>query len=240
MRDTTGLYHTAFLLPTRLTLAQVLLDIAQPRTPIEGGANHGTHLAVYLPDAEGNGIEMTWDFPQDVWQPIVDVMRRGDLAQIDSVIRQPLDFEGLLSEAQMAAAPWTGLPAASQVGHVHLRVADLDATARFYHDGLGFETLFNLPEMGAAFFSAGGYHHHLGTNIWNSAGRPSAPAEATGLRDFTIILPDQAELGRVLERLERAGRAYERSASGVRLHDPAQIGVRLVVEGSPESDVTVA
>lgn len=233
-RGTTGLYHTAFLFPTRLALAQAIRHIAATRTPVQGGSNHGTHLALYLPDAEGNGIELAWDFPRAVWEPIVAKMRTGNLAELTDTMRQPLDVDALLAEAQQAPAAWAGLPAGTTVGHVHLHVADLEATTRFYHSLLGFETIFNLPEMGAAFFSAGGYHHHLGGNLWNGPGARPAPADATGLRDFTIVLPDAAELERVLERLGRAGWAVQRSASGVRLQDPARIGVRLTAAGSPE------
>lgn len=227
VRGVTGLYHTAFLYPTRLSLAQVVLNVAATRTPIEGGSNHGTHLALYLPDAEGNGIELAWDFPREVWTPFVDKMRQGRMEDLMTVMRQPLDFEALLAEAQGSSTPWTGVPVGTRVGHVHLRVADLAATARFYHGVLGFETLFNLPEMGAAFFAAGGYHHHIGTNIWHGAGLPPAPANATGLRDFTIILPSQAEFDRALAAVEGAGVSLERDGDGVGLHDPAGIGVRL-------------
>jgi catechol 2,3-dioxygenase len=234
-RGATGLYHTAFLLPSRLALAQVMLNIAQMRTPIQGGSNHGTHLALYLADTEGNGIELAWDFPRAVWEPLVDKMRQGDMQELMTVMRQPLDYDALLAEAQSAAAPWPGLTPEARVGHVHLHVSRLEDTVRFYHAVLGFETIFNLPEMAAAFFSAGGYHHHIGTNLWNGPGAPPAPADATGLRDFTIVLPDQAELARVLARLDRAGHIYERAAEAIRLHDPARIGLRLLVAGAPDN-----
>jgi catechol 2,3-dioxygenase len=226
----TGLYHTAFLLPTRLALAQVILNIAETRTPIQGGSNHGTHLALYLADAEDNGIELAWDFPREVWEPLVAKMRQGSLQELMRTMRQPLDIEALLAEAQSAPTAWTGLPVGSRVGHVHLHVADLEATAHFYHDVLGFETVFSLPEMGAAFFSAGGYHHHIGANTWNGPGARPAPPEATGLRYFTIVLPDQAELERALRRIQQAGIAQDQSAAGVPLRDPSQIGVRLVAD----------
>ncbi|MBL8059051.1 MAG: VOC family protein, partial [Anaerolineales bacterium] len=136
---------------------------------------------------------------------------------------------GLLAEAQRAPEAWAGLPAGAQVGHVHLHVADLDATAQFYHDVLGFETIFNLAEMGAAFFSAGGYHHHLGGNLWNGPGVPPAPAEATGLRHFTLTLPDQDEVDRVAGRLRQAGWALTPTEAGLLVRDPAQIGLVLTV-----------
>ena len=234
VRGTAGLYHTAFLLPTRLALAQVTQNIAVTRTPIQGGSNHGTHLALYLPDAEGNGIELAWDFPRAVWEPIVALMRKGPFEELMNTMRQPLDLEGLLDEAERATTPWPGLTPDAQVGHVHLHVADLDDTERFYQGVFGFETIFNQPQMGAAFFSAGGYHHHIGANLWNGPGARPAPADATGLRDFTILVPDQAEFERVRERLDRASLPYERTATALRLHDPAHIGVRVIVDGAPE------
>jgi catechol 2,3-dioxygenase len=227
VRGTAGLYHTAFLFPARLALAQVILNIAQTRTPVEGGSNHGTHLALYLPDAEGNGIELAWDFPREVWEPLVEKMRRGNMQELMHVMRQPLDIEGLLAEAQRAATPWAGLPAGTTVGHVHLHVAGLDATAQFYRNVLGFEMIFKLPEMAAAFFSAGGYHHHIGTNLWNGPNVPPASAEATGLRYFTIVLPNPDELNRAILRLEQAGLPHESSANGLFVRDPAGIGVQL-------------
>ncbi|MBI3151778.1 MAG: VOC family protein [Chloroflexi bacterium] len=131
VRGVTGLYHTAFLFPTRLALAQVIENIVETRTRIQGGSNHGTHLALYLPDAEGNGIELAWDFPRPVWEPIVEKMRAGKMQELMNVARQPLDIDGLLAEAQSASTPWAGLPAGTSVGHVHLHVADLHATKQF-------------------------------------------------------------------------------------------------------------
>lgn len=228
VRGTAGLYHTAFLFPTRLALAQAILNIAQTRTPVEGGSNHGTHLALYLPDAEGNGIELAWDFPREVWEPLVAKMRTGNMQELMHVMRQPLDIDGLLEEAQRATTPWAGLPAGTSVGHVHLHVADLDATARFYHTVLGFEMIFKVPEMAAAFFGAGGYHHHIGTNLWNGPNVPPAPAEATGLRYFTVVLPNQDELNRALKRIQQAGFTQEPFEGGWLVRDPAHIGLHLV------------
>jgi catechol 2,3-dioxygenase len=228
----TGLYHTAFLFPTRLALAQTIYHIAETRTPVQGGSNHGTHLALYLDDAEGNGIELAWDFPREVWEPLMAAMRTGNLREMMREMRQPLDVPALLDEAEHASTAWSGLPADARVGHVHLRVADLEATARFYHNLLGFETLFKLPEMGAAFFSAGGYHHHIGTNTWSGVGAPPAPADATGLRSYTIVLPNQEELGRLSERIAHVGLSFTPEEGGILVRDPAQIGVRLVVDAA--------
>jgi catechol 2,3-dioxygenase len=233
-RFAAGLYHTAFLYPTRLALAQVIYNIAVTRTRIEGGSNHGTHLALYLDDAEGNGIELAWDFPREVWAPLVDKMRQGRMEELMAVMRQPLDYDALLDEAENSSSAWEGLPPDAQVGHVHLHVADLAASERFYHGLLGFETMMLVPQMQAAFFGAGGYHHHLGANLWRGAGVPPAPADATGLRWFTLLLPSQAELDRVLARLTGAGLSPEQTPDGLLVRDPAGIGVRLAVDGAAE------
>jgi catechol 2,3-dioxygenase len=228
---TTGLYHTAFLLPTRLALAKAIERIAQTRTPVQGGSNHGTHLALYLADPEGNGIELAWDFPREVWAPLVALLRRNAIEAL-SQMRAPLDVRGLLDEAGRHPGKWPGLPAGTRVGHGHLQVTSLVSTSDFYHGLLGFEAMFNMPQMGAAFFAAGGCHHHIGANTWAGAGLPPAPAHASGLDEFTILLPGQSELDSPVERLKRAGVQLEAGATGILLRDPSQIGVRLAVDGA--------
>lgn len=114
---------------------------------------------------------------------------------------EPLDVDDLLSEfADPAEEPFEGLPAGTTVGHVHLRVSDVDETVRFYRDVLGFGVMAQLGPS-AAFLSAGGYHHHVGANVWESRGASPAPSGTAGLRRFTIVVPDRDELERVSERL---------------------------------------
>ncbi len=197
VRGTTGLYHTAILVPTKWELAQLLRNIAETRTPIQGMSNHGTHLAVYLPDAEGNGLELAWDFPREKWPQFGEEMLRGG--------PHPLDVEDLLEELRRDPSSWSGLHPDTKVGHVHLHVADLDTAGRFYHDILGFDTVFKSPDYGIHFVSAGGYHHHIGLNVWHGVGAPTPPPDATGLRYFTIVLPDDDELQKVLQRVQAAG-----------------------------------
>jgi catechol 2,3-dioxygenase len=223
---TTGLYHTAFNVPTRWQLAHLLNSIAQTKTPIQGMSNHGTHLAIYLPDAEGNGIELAWDFPAEQWHKTF----------ADIVARRRFDTHELLRELEQDPAKWQGLDPASRVGHVHLHVADLQATERFYQDILGLEIPHYIRDAPAQFreqarfFSAGGYHHHVGTNIWNGVDAPPPPADAIGLRYYTLVLPDSAELEHVLERVETAGIVIEESQQGILLRDPASNGLLLSVK----------
>jgi catechol 2,3-dioxygenase len=220
VRGTTGLYHTAFLVPTRLELAQLLRRIAETRTPIEGMTNHGTHLAIYLPDAEGNGIELAWDFPRDMWPRSVEEMMSRHRGLTPQEVFQPL---------QETPVDWQGLDAGTQVGHVHLHVSRIPETEKFYRHILGFEVPFEFAGQ-AMFFSVGGYHHHIGTNVWNGVGAPRPPADATGLRYFTVILPDTLELEHVLGRISAAGLATESVDDGVLVRDPAGNGIRFVAK----------
>jgi len=199
LRRTTGLYHTAFLLPTRWDLAHLIKRILVSGAPIHGHSNHGTHLAFYLPDPEGNGIELAWDFPRDEWPMTPDGMY--DIARAP---RSGIDLEELFAELERDSSPWEGLSPSTVVGHVHLHVSSLDASRAFYHGVLGLGVTLDSEDFGALFVSAGGYHHHVGANIWLGEGAPPAPPYATGLRYFTIVVPGQQELDRLIGRLEQA------------------------------------
>jgi catechol 2,3-dioxygenase len=227
VQRTTGLYHTAFNVPTRWELAQLLKRIAETRTPVQGMSDHYTHLAIYLPDTEGNGIELAWDFPREKWEPLLaDVQIRGMEAFAGK--NGPLDYQALLAEELgRDTTPWERLSVGSRVGHVHLHVADLQATWQFYHGVLGFEVPMRFDS--GIFFAAGGYHHHIGTNIWQGAGAPPPPPDAIGLRHFTVVLPDGDELDRLVAYAEQAGLPVVRTDAGVLLRDPAYNGVLLTV-----------
>lgn len=220
-RGATGLYHTAFLLPTRWDLAQLVRQVAETRTPIQGHSNHGTHLALYLPDAEGNGIELAWDFPKEQWP-----MRDGVMS-FEDMPRSGMDIDDLMTELERDPAPWNGLAAGTVVGHVHLHVADIPASEQFYHRLLGFDVVMNSAEFRALFVSAGGYHHHIGLNTWQGAGAPPPAPDATGLRYFSITLPEADELGRLQARLTEAGLPTESTPDGLLLHDPSRNGILL-------------
>lgn len=221
VHGTTGLYHTAFLVPTRWELANLVRQIVETRSPVQGHSDHGTHLALYLPDAEGNGIELAWDFPREQWPMKDGKMRLQDMP------RRGIDLEELMSELERDPSPWLGIDPDTVVGHVHLHVADLDASEGFYHRILGFGVTMKSEEFGALFVSAGGYHHHIGANIWHGAGAPPPPKDATGLRYFTVSLPDEEELARLVERLRHAGVQAIPSEEGYLVDDPSQNGVLL-------------
>jgi catechol 2,3-dioxygenase len=142
----------------------------------------------------------------------------------------PLDVDGVLSEVKNGdggkVEQQAGLPAETVLGHVHLKVADIARAEAFYTGVLGFQ-LTTRYGSSAAFVSAGGYHHHIGLNVWESAGAPPPPPGSAGLRDFSVILPDEMELERVIERVRSAGLQAEEQDHGYLVRDPAQNGVLL-------------
>ncbi|MDR5651503.1 VOC family protein [Ruixingdingia sedimenti] len=167
-----GLFHTAFLMPDRAALGRWLHHVAATRVPLQGSADHLVSEALYLADPEGNGIEVYVDRPRDRWQVSTDGVKMATEA---------LDIQEL---AAAADGPWQGAPAGMVVGHVHLQVGSLPAAESFYHGQLGFAVTSRYP--GALFYGAGGYHHHLATNIWNSRAAGPRDYPATGLAEVEI------------------------------------------------------
>jgi catechol 2,3-dioxygenase len=209
-----GLYHVALLYPSRAELARAAVRSAATRTPIQGASDHGTHEAIYLADPDGNGLELAADRPRALWPDIGD-------PNLFAGGPQPLDLDGLLElvgQERPAPRAASGL----RVGHVHLHVADTAAALRFYTEVVGFETVIDLGPA-AAFVSAGGYHHHLAFNTWRGRGVGPAPANAVGLRHWTVYLPSAAGVAAVRARIERAGIDYERAAAanGLLVSDPS-------------------
>ena len=203
-----GLYHFALLHPSRLELARAAARLAATRTPIQGASDHGISDAIYLPDPDGNGIELAADRPREEW-PDLSVMSGGP---------DPLDL-GALLEPVAEEEPQPSVDPATTIGHVHLHVGDLDAATRFYRDVVGFDVMTHLPS--AVFVAAGGYHHHVGLNTWRGPGVPPAPDNAVGLRHFTIVLKDVAELDALRARAGEAGVSVEDTLEGPLLRDPS-------------------
>ena len=213
----TGLYHFALLVPERVQLAAWLAHAARDRVPLVGLSDHFVSEALYLSDPDGHGIEIYWDRPRDVWE--------GQVAQRMTTL--PLDVDGLLGELDdPRAAPFDCLPARTVMGHVHLKVADIPDSVAFYRDALGFGLMAQLGRQ-AAFLGAGGYHHHVGANTWESRGADPPPPGTAALRHATLVLPDSGERDAVLERLERHGHPARESASGPEVRDPS--GNRLLL-----------
>ncbi len=224
-RRTTGLYHVAIRLPNRRELARVFQRLLEHQWRFHGFSDHKVSEALYLSDPDGNGLELYCDRPREQW-PWQD----GQLA----MSTDPLDIENLLQEVANDAGPWAGIHPQTDIGHVHLHVADLAETEAFYHGILGLDvTQRNYP--GALFFSAGGYHHHLGTNIWAGAGAPPPPPNAVGLQHFAFVLPTDEAIHRIKERLQAAGIAFAESAGVLLLQDPSQNHILLMSEEAAEA-----
>jgi catechol 2,3-dioxygenase len=217
-RRTTGLFHLAVLLPSRRELALALWRLAEARVALDGASDHLVSEALYLHDPDGNGIEIYRDRPREEWPRADGTLEMATL---------PLDLEDILTELPPTAALHPGAPAGTRMGHVHLQVSDLDEAEAFYSGVLGFDVTVK-GYAGALFVSAGGYHHHLGLNTWQSLGAGPPPSGAVGLGSFEVVLPDAAELERVLARVSEAGIESERSDGAAVVRDPSGNFVRLL------------
>ncbi|MGH2996760.1 MAG: VOC family protein, partial [Gaiellaceae bacterium] len=218
----TGLFHFAVRVPDRVDLARWLAHAARASLPLAGLSDHFVSEAIYLSDPDQHGIEIYWDRPRDVWEGQVG-------SKLTSV---PLDVDSLLGELDdPAAEPFAGLPAGTDMGHVHLRVAGILETIEFYRDVLGFELTATI-RLEAAFLAAGGYHHHVGANVWQSRGATPPPPRAAALRHATIVLPDPAERDRVAGRASDAGVELEQHPDGPLVRDPSRNALVLAMVAS--------
>ena len=216
----TGLFHFALLLPDRASLARFLAHAARERVPLQGLSDHDVSEAIYLGDPDHHGIEIYADRPRERWEG--QVMQR--------MTTLPLDTQSLLGELEdPQSEPFEGLPDGTTMGHVHLRVADIPATLAFYRDLLGFELMAEYGEQ-AAFLAAGGYHHHLGANTWESRGASPPPPGSAALRHATIVLPGQADRDRLLALVEEAGQDVEETDDGPLVRDPSGNGLVLAAD----------
>ncbi len=212
---TTGLFHLALLVPDRAALASAIRRVTESGWSFTGASDHLVSEAVYLRDPEGNGIEIYRDRDPDDWDWDGDSVKMATL---------PLDVESVMGELPEQAGPL--MPAGTVLGHVHLNVADLADTEAFYEGILGFDvTTRGYP--GALFLSAGGYHHHVGSNVWEGAGAPAPPAGALGLDAFEVVLPHTGALDQVLAAVADAGVRTVEDAAGTALADPS--GNRLIL-----------
>jgi|HubBroStandDraft_3_1064219.scaffolds.fasta_scaffold16452_2 catechol 2,3-dioxygenase len=208
VRGYCGLYHFALLLPRRVELARWLAHAVHDRVALAGLADHYVSEAIYLSDPDGHGIEIYWDRPRELWEGMV----------AERMTTLPLDTASLFSELpDPVGEPFEHLPLGTSIGHVHLCVADIPRTIAFYRDVLGLALMASLGGQ-AAFLSAGGYHHHLGTNTWESAGAGQAPEGSAALRHATIVLPNDAARDLLVRRLEDAGVTPRAHEDGM-LHD---------------------
>jgi catechol 2,3-dioxygenase len=221
VRRHTGLFHYALRLPERTDLARWLGHAARTGVPLAGMSDHFVSEAIYLTDPDGHGIEIYRDRPREAWE-----------GQVWSrLTTEPLDVPSLLGELDdPATEPFDGLPAGTDMGHVHLQVADTAEAIAFYRDVLGFELMAELVGS-AAFFGAGGYHHHIGANTWQSRGAGPPPPGSAALRRATIDLPDAGERDRLAGRVADAGGEPQERADGVLVRDPSGIALLLGAVG---------
>ncbi len=218
-RGRLGLYHFAILLPDRASLGRFVRHLAHAGVRA-GSADHLVSEAFYLQDPDNLGIEVYVDRPRETWRR----MGRQLMMATD-----PIDIASLVDAA--GSVPWTGMPLGTVMGHVHLHVGAIDDAAAFYSDALGFDRIvWSYP--GALFLSAGGYHHHLGTNTWAGANaRPAAEGEAR-LAEWALDLPDAEGIERATASLRAGGAAVERDGSDAVTRDPWGTKLRLRV-GEP-------
>jgi catechol 2,3-dioxygenase len=227
VQGTTGLYHMAILLPDRRELARAvarLFALKYRNYPTD----HIMTKTTYLDDAEGNGIELYAESPEDGTWSMANgeyITRRADGSLSDG--REALDVEALFSHLQEDDRLDVDMPAGTRIGHVHLHIRNIDEAVDFYHGVIGFDLMGVARPFRMAFVSAGGYHHHLGLNTWQGEGAPPPPADALGLQAFSIALPNKPELESVVTRVRQSAIAMEQTEGGILIHDPSQNGVIL-------------
>jgi catechol 2,3-dioxygenase len=204
-----GLYHFALLHPSRLELARTAQRLIATRTPVSGASDHKISEAIYLPDPDGNGIELAADRSREHWGDLGDPTALGG--------PEPLDMHSLMAMVE-GAEPVVNASPEMTVGHLHLHIGDVEAALAFWRDLIGFEVMTRFPS--AAFISAGGYHHHLGLNTWRGEGAPPVPPGTVGMRHWTVVLPEPGDVAAVRDRLAAAGAPIETRDGGFLTRDP--------------------
>ncbi|MGP9031863.1 VOC family protein [Glutamicibacter mysorens] len=218
-RNEAGLFHTALLFDTKADLAATVLSAAQfDQSRFVGSSDHLVSEAFYFTDPEGNGIELYWDRPRDTWS-----WSGGEVA-MDTIYLDPNKF---LNEHLNEQAITGQRQAAADIGHVHLQVGDVATARQFYVYTLGFDETTALGNQ-ALFVSAGGYHHHMAMNVWNSRG--AGPRKDTlGLGEVLINVPTEDEVGKLAERLAFAKVENHHTGAELRFKDPWNNELRVAV-----------
>jgi catechol 2,3-dioxygenase len=214
----TGLFHLAILVPDRAELSRSLRRVIEHGWRLTGASDHLVSEALYLNDPEGNGIEIYRDRPREQWDEHDGELRMATL---------PLDLDSVLAEAGDNGT--NGTPAGTTMGHVHLRVAGIPAAEAFYNGALGLDVMVR-SYPGALFVAAGGYHHHIGLNTWQSEGAPAPPEGALGLDHYELVLPDDGERDAAAGRVGDTGDPVP-ADGGVLARDPSGNRVLLTTRG---------
>jgi len=203
-----GLYHTAFLMPTRGDLARWILHVARNKVPLTGASDHAVSEAFYLDDPEGNGVEVYGDRAAETWEWTGDALK---------ITTDPLDVDDVLREVAPTAS-YPGAPDGLRIGHVHLRVGDVARAETFYRDALGLDV--TRRRHGASFLSSGRYHHHIAGNVWHSAGAGRRDEDRAGLAWLALEAADADAFAAAEARLAQAGIALAPTTGGIEVADP--------------------
>jgi len=214
-RRTSGLYHFCLAVERREELGWWLKRLFDQEVQLQGLVDHRMAEAIYLNDAEGNGIELNWDRPRSEWRPWGEWLSMGNA---------PLDVQGLLD--LLDSHPVTELPPDVRVGHIHLHVGDLGASETFYTELIALDKQIEIPGQ-AVFTSAGGYHHHVAFNVWNGRGAAAAPDHATGLAHYSFHV-SAADRDAIRARLQAKGWPFEEDAAGLKVRDASGNALHLV------------
>jgi catechol 2,3-dioxygenase len=215
-RGAYGLYHFAILVPDRGTLARFAAHL-QTTGVRAGMADHLVSEALYLWDPDGLGIEVYADRPRQQW-------RQNERELV--MTTEPLNVAALIEAG--GHQPWTGMPSGTTIGHVHLHVGSLDQAEAFYHAALGLEKMvWSYP--GALFLAAGGYHHHLGTNVWSTG--PAARENEARLIEWELVVPDRRDVAAVADSSREAGYDARTEAHVAIVADPWGTDVRVTADG---------
>jgi len=215
-----GLYHTAFLMPTRADLARWIVFAARSRIPISGASDHDVSEAIYLDDPEGNGVEIYSDRPRARWK--IDgatIFQKTEMLDIDAIV----------GEIDPATASYDAAPDGLRVGHIHLRVGDIAAAEAFYCGVLGLTV--TRRRGGATFVSTGGYHHHIAFNTWHSGHAGPRDRRRAGLDWFELECNAQAELDALRQRLDTTGVTVQAADGGFEAADPWGTRIRFTLAG---------
>lgn len=213
-RGRLGLYHFAVLVPTRAELGRVLGRLSGSGFPL-GASDHDVSEALYTVDPDGNSVEIYADRPRSAWR------RDGGELHMTTI---PLDTHALLREA----APDAGaLAAGTRIGHMHFYMDDLGRADAFYNAGLGMDRMvWSYP--GALFLAAGGYHHHVGTNVWAGPGATPTRDDEAGLLDWELLVPTGADADAAAGSLRAAGFEARQDGGAWTASDPVGNVVRIV------------
>lgn len=216
-RRATGIYHFALLFSKRSDLANIIFQLVRHNIEI-GAGDHKVSEAIYISDPDGNEIEIAYDNDSADW--------KWENGEVELAV-DPLDFEGILAEGNQQS-PWVGLPTDTILGHIHLYVAELDQTEKFYREGLGYDVVGRYGEQ-ALFISTGKYHHHIALNTWMGIGAPAPSENSVGLESFTIVLEDEETRNTVIKQLEQLGTTVTEENGLIVTHDPSMNKIILAI-----------